>query len=130
MNDEYSRPEAEDPEGDADLEGDFLEEEGEFPSEVMLMERGSACNVTADYVEMYQSASMMTMGDEVGMTESASMIIVADDVEAHNSSAVLVIAADVEGEISTVFTPLTAAIFGAAMGAALFMLNLLFRPRR
>lgn len=85
-------------------------------------------SIAADSVEMSQSASLVIAGDEVVMHESASLITLADQVEASKSSMFLVIADEVNGEYSTVFTPQTAAIFGAAAGIGFFVLSMIFRP--
>jgi hypothetical protein len=113
-----------------DIDDDFLsEDDEEFPADIALIERGAMCNVEAEYVEMYQSAVVMTTADTVTMNESASFVIAADDIEANNSCAFLVVASDVEGEIKSLFTPLTAAIFGGALAAGIFLLSALFRRR-
>ena len=88
------------------------------------------CNVDAEYVEMYQSAVVNATADTVAMTESAAFVINADAIEASDSCAVLVVASEVEGEIQSLFTPLTAAIFGGALAVGVFLLSTLFRPRR
>ena len=86
--------------------------------------------IAADSIEMNQSASLLTAGDEITMHESASLITLADQVDANKSSLFLVIADEINGEYSTVFTPKTAAIFGAAVGISIFVLSSLFRPFR
>jgi hypothetical protein len=106
------------------------EEIDEEMADVALVERMGACSIDADYVEVYQSAVVTMRADDVDMTDSVAAVIIADDVAATNSCAFLVVAADVEGEITSVFTPMTAAIFGGAMGAVFFLLSQLFRPRR
>ena len=111
-------------------DGEIGMDEEEVENDLALIEQMGVCSVEADYVEMYQSASIMTRAETAVMNESASLVMVADDVEMNNSWSLLMIAADVEGEPKTVFTPLTAAIFGTTLGLTLFMLGQLFRGRR
>jgi hypothetical protein len=114
---------------DMDSDEDFLDDDDEACSELALVERAGMCTVSAEYVEMYQSAAVSMNAEDVSMNESASLVIIGDDVVMNNSGALLVIAADTEGEINTVFTPLTAAIFGGTLGIAMFLLGQLFRRR-
>ena len=117
-------------ESSAGNDEDIGMDDEEAECDLALVEQMGVCSVDADYVEMYQSGSVMTRAETAVMNESGSLILVADDVEMSNSWSILMIAADVEGEPKTVFTPLTAAIFGGTLGLTLFMLGQLFRGRR
>jgi hypothetical protein len=121
-----------DPESETDIDSDedFLCDDEESCSELALVERAGMCSVTAEYVEMYQSAAVSMNAEDVSMNESASMLIIGDDVMMNNSGALLVIASDAQGEINTVFTPLTAAIFGGTLGLTIFLLGQIFRRPR
>ena len=122
---------SEDPESEIEMSGEecFCEDDEECCSDLALVERGCMCSVTAEYVEMYQSAAASMTAEDVSMNESASMVIIGDEVAMNNSGALLVIASETQGEINTVFTPLTAAIFGGALGMSIFLLSQIFRRR-
>jgi len=122
-----------DPESEMEIDpGDeFFCDDEESCSELALVEHACMCSVQAEYVEMFQSGCATVSAEDVSMNESGSMIVIGDDVLMNNSGALLVVAADIEGEVNTVFTPLTAAIFGGALGLTLFLLGQIFRrPRR
>jgi hypothetical protein len=91
-----------------------------------VIERSRECTVAAENLSMVQSAACVVAGDSVMMQESASWMVIADEVEARNSRAVIVLADEMRGDFSTVFTPKTAAIFGATCGLAFFLLSRIF----
>lgn len=110
--------------------GDKPEPDMSGTPDVHVFDQAGITAVTADRIELNQSATLLTAGDKISMNESTSVVTLADEVEATGSSLFLVISNNIHGEYSAVFTPKTAMIFGAAMGAAVFTLSMLFRPWR
>jgi len=101
-------------------------EETTETTELVELERESPQVVEAQRVEMRQSAAFSVLADEVDVHESAVGIIRAEQVRVRDSATLLLAAGEVHGDVTTVFTPATAAIIGAAMIIGIWMI----RPRR
>ena len=76
---------------------------------------------SGDVVELDQSASLLVIGDKVSIHESAAYAVLGDKVDVSGSKTGLVFANEVTGDYETVFTPVTAAIFGGAVAAGIFV---------
>lgn len=82
--------------------------------------------IEAESVRMQQSASFTILADDVEMTDSAAFIVRADTVRIEDSVTLILAAGEVKGNVTTVFTPLTAGIVGAAILIGMWII----RPRR
>lgn len=83
-----------------------------------------------DNIEISQGAAVLAIGDEIHMEQSGAVVAIAEEIRIEGGGALLVIAENVEGEYTTVFTPVTAAIFGGAFALTSFLLGQIFRCRR
>jgi hypothetical protein len=73
-------------------------------------------------------ASVVSAG-HVTIEQGAAGAIVADRVEGNGIHSVLLIAREVKGDVRTVFTPASAAAFGAGLGLVLGLERLFSRER-
>jgi len=113
-------------------EEEHMSEEGcESPGDLTVLVKDSAVRTVAgDLVMLKDSAALSATADWVQMEGSAAMVVQAEMVDANNSTIFLALTQKLGGECRPVFTPLTAAAFGAAFGGAIILFSLLFRRRR
>ncbi len=82
--------------------------------------------IEGERVDLHQSAAFTVLAEEANLQESAAFILRAEEVRVQDSVTFILAAGEVRGNITTLFTPTTAAILGAAIMLGMWML----RPRR
>ncbi|HDS30759.1 MAG TPA: hypothetical protein ENN67_06920 [Firmicutes bacterium] len=97
--------------------------------EVTEISNSLVCTAAGDYIEINQGGAFAAIAEEMTIEQGGAVIAVADEMNLNESNALLVIADTIEGEFTTVFTPLTAAIFGGAFAMTTFLLGQIFRRR-
>ena len=83
-------------------------------------------HVCADEVKINNSAVMMVEGDNLVVKDTAIGLANADIIEMKDCAVLIASGNELRGDITPVFTPVTAAVFGAAFGLSMFLLNSFF----
>jgi len=103
-----------------------MPENGEL-IEVKATVKDTCCSaVTAQDVKVRDSAICNMEAVTAKMDHSAIGYAQAETIQVKNSAILIANATELRGDVNPVFTPATAAIFGAAVGAGLFIVGQFF----